>query len=165
MALERIINEFKTVGLVTLYFFVCFSLILVLKKLFLAQYSLEFYAISAAFVGALVAGKVVILLDHTRIGNRFDEGHALWRGTLYKTLIYTIVAMIVVVAEKTFHGLRETGNLGESLAHVWHHRDRNVMLATALTIGLSFAVYNLYAAIDRRIGEGTLRKMLFKHPG
>jgi lipid-binding SYLF domain-containing protein len=86
MAFDRIIHEVKLVGLVTLYFMACFALVLTLKKLFLAQYSLEIYGISAAVVGALVVGKVVVLLDHTRLGNRFDQGHALWRGALYKTV-------------------------------------------------------------------------------
>jgi hypothetical protein len=66
------------------------------------------------------------------------------------------------VAEKVFHAYRESGNLGESLKHVWQHRDRNVMLATVVCIGLAFAGYNLYSAIDRRLGEGTLRKLLFR---
>jgi hypothetical protein len=35
------------------------------------------------------------------------------------------------------------------------------MLATVLCIGLAFAGYNLYAALDRRLGEGALRKLLF----
>jgi len=164
MALDKIIQEVKLVGLVTLYFMACFGLVLTLKKLFLAQYSLEFYGVSAAVVAALVVGKVVVLLDHTRIGNRFDQGHALWRGALYKTVAYSGITLLVVGGEKAFHAFRETGNLRESLVHVWQHRDRSVMLATVLCIGLAFAAYNLYSAIDRRLGEGTLRKLLFRRP-
>ncbi|MDH3626756.1 MAG: hypothetical protein OEV00_02690 [Acidobacteriota bacterium] len=164
MALDKIVNEFKLVGLVTLYFAVCFGLVLTLKKLFLAQYSLEFYGVSAAIVGALVVAKVVVLLDHTRIGNRFDRGHALWQGVFYKSLMYTGVALLVVGAERIFHAYRESGNIREAMAQVWQHRDRSVMLATVLCVGLSFAAYNLYSAIDRRLGEGTLRKLLFRRP-
>ena len=162
MALNRLIHEVKQVGLVTLYFLVCFALVLTLKKLFLAQYDLEFYGVSAAILGALVVGKVVVLLDHTRIGNRFDQGHALWLGALYKTAVYTVVTFLVLVAEKTFHAYRESGNLADSLGHVWQHRDRSVMLATVMCIGLAFAGYNLYTAIDRRLGAGTLRDLIWR---
>ena len=162
MALDRLIQELKQVGLVTLYFLFCFTLVLTLKKLFLAQYAVAFYGVSAAVVGALVVGKVVVLLDHTRIGTRFDQGHALWLGVFYKTAVYTAVTFLVVVAEKAFHAYRESGNLEESLRHVWQHRDRNVMLATVLCIGLAFAGYNVYTAIDHRLGKGTLRKLLFR---
>jgi hypothetical protein len=160
LALDRLIQEVKQVGLVTLYFLVCFALVLTLKKLFLAQYSVEFYGVSAAVVAALVVGKVVVLLDHTRIGDRFDRGHALWLGALYKTVVYTGITFLVVVAEKAFHAYRESGSLGESLNHVWQHRDRTVMLATVLCVGLAFAGYNLYSSIDRRLGEGTLKNLL-----
>jgi hypothetical protein len=35
------------------------------------------------------------------------------------------------------------------------------MLATVACIGLALAGYNLYSAIDRRLGEGTLRKLIW----
>ncbi len=162
MAFDRLIHEVKQVGLVTLYFLVCFALVLTLKKLFLAQYAVEFYGVSAAFVGALVVGKVVVLLDHTNLGNRFDRGHALWLGAFYKTAVYTAITLLVFVVEKTFHAWREGSSVGESLRHVWQHRDRTVMLATVLCVGLAFAGYNLYSAIDRRLGEGTLRDLIFR---
>ena len=44
-------DELKQVGLVTLYFMFCFAVILTLKKLFLAEYQIEFYALSAVVVG------------------------------------------------------------------------------------------------------------------
>jgi hypothetical protein len=162
MAMNRLIHELKLVGLVTLYFMTCFALVLTLKKLFLAQYDLEFYGISAAVVGALVVGKVVVLLDHTRLGNRFDDTHSAWVGAIYKTAVYSAVAFLVIATEKIIHAYRETGHFGESLKEVWHHRDRSVMLATVLCVGLAFAGYNLYSAIDRRLGNGTLRKLLFR---
>ena len=45
--LLAVTRELKEVGLVTLYFLFCFGIILTLKKLFLADYQIRFYAISA----------------------------------------------------------------------------------------------------------------------
>jgi hypothetical protein len=162
VAFDRLLEEVKHVGLVTLYFLACFTLVLTLKKLFLAEYAVKFYGVSAAIVAALVVGKVVVVLDHTRVGNRFDWSHAPWVGALYKTLVYSAMTFLVVGAEKVFHAWRESGQIGESLRHVWEHRDRNVMLATVLCIGLAFAGYNVYSALDRRLGEGTLRQVLMR---
>ena len=162
MAFDRLAEELKQVGLVTLYFLVCFALVLTLKKLFLAQYAVEFYGVSAAIVGALVVGKVVVLLDHTPIGNRLDRSGAPWLGAAYKTLVYTAITFIVLIAEKVFHAWRESGHLGAAFRHVIENRDRNVVLATALCVGLAFAGYNLYAAIDRRLGHGSLRRLLLR---
>ena len=53
---DKLREEVKEVGLVTAYFFVCFNLILFFKKLFLAEYHIQFRGISTAIIGALVAG-------------------------------------------------------------------------------------------------------------
>ena len=165
MGFERLVREVRQVGLITFYFLVCFALLLLLKKLFLAQYAVEFYGVSAAVVGALVVGKVVVLLDHSGLGSRFDRERALWIGVAYRTLVYTVVTFVVVVVEKVIHEVRAGEELAAAVTHVWEHRDRNVMLATVLCIALAFAGYNVYAALDRRLGEGTLRRLLLHRPG
>jgi hypothetical protein len=153
-------HELKSIGLVTLYFLFCFGIVLTLKKLFLADYRIEFYALSAVVISALLAAKVVVTLDHMRAGTRFDARRALATAVSYKTLVYGAVAFGVLFTEKLFHAYRATGGLGVALAEMWAHRDRNVIFADAICVGLSFAGYHLYTAIDRRLGEGTLRRML-----
>jgi hypothetical protein len=153
-------RELKAVGLVMLYFLFCFGIILTLKKLFLADYRIEFYALSATVVSALVAAKIVVTLDHTRAGTRFDASRALVTAVSYKTLVYGAVAFGVLLAETLFHAYRATSGLGGAIAEVWAHRDRDVILAKVICVGLTFAGYHLYTGIDRRLGEGTLWRML-----
>ena len=153
-------HELRQIGLVTLYFFFSFGVVLTLKKLLLADYQIEFYAMSATVVGALVAAKIVVVLDKTRAGTRFDATHPLWLSVLYKTVVYSLAAAAVLSLERVFHAYREAGQLGQALTEVWMHRDRNVILAKVICIGLAFAVYHLYAGLDRRLGEGTLRRLV-----
>jgi hypothetical protein len=160
--LSAVKHEIKQVGLVTLYFFFCFSFVLTLKKLMLATYHIEFFALSSAVIGALVVAKIVVVLDHTHAGTRFDASHPVWIAALYKTLIYIVVTALVLFGEKLFHAYRESGALTEAVMEVWAHRDRNVILAKVICIGLAFAGYHLYAGIDRRLGEGTLRRLVLK---
>ena len=157
-------HEVQEFGLVTLYFFFCFGFILTLKKLMLASYDIEFYALSVAVIGALIVGKVVVVLDKTHAGTRFDAGHSLGAAALYKTMIYALFTALVLFAEKLFHAYRESGLLGEALMEVWTHRDRNVIFAKVLCIGLAFMGYHLYRGIDRRLGEGTLKRMVLNRP-
>jgi len=157
---DRLKHEVKQIGLVTLYFFLCFGVVLTLKKLLLAEYQIEFYAMSATVVGALVAAKIVVVLDKTRAGTRFDATHPLWLSVLYKTVVYSLAAAAVLGLDRVFHAYRETGQLGQALTEVWMHRDRNVILAKVICIGLAFAGYHLYAGLDRRLGEGTLRRLV-----
>ncbi|HNP29066.1 MAG TPA: hypothetical protein PKK23_08485 [Nitrospirales bacterium] len=157
-------HEAREVGLVTLYFMLCFGFILTLKKLLLATYNIEFYAFSSAMVGALIVGKVVVVLDKTRAGTRLDRNHSLGAAALYKTMIYSLCTALVLVAEKMFHAYRESGTLSEALMVVWMHQDPHIILAKILCIGLAFMGYHLYAGVDRRLGEGRLRNMVFKRP-
>ena len=154
-------HELKQVGLVTLYFLVCFLIVLTLKKLFLADYEIEFYALSAAVIGALIAGKVVVVLDKIHIGTQFDETHPIGLAVLYKTLCYSVVTFLVLAAEKLFHAYRDTGVLAAAVTDVWEHRNRNLILAKLIVIAAAYACYHLYAGIDRRLGEGTLWRELW----
>src|SRR5215207_7410660 len=125
-------QEAKEIGLVTLYFLFCFSVVLVLKKLFLASYDIEVFVLSTVVVSALIAGKIVVVLDKTRADTRFDATHQLGVAALYTTLVYTVVTFVVLFLEKVFHAYRESGLLGEAALEVWEHRNRNPILAKVL---------------------------------
>jgi hypothetical protein len=154
-------HELKEIGLVTLYFMLCFAVILTLKKLFLAEYAIEFYALSAVVIGALVAGKVVVVLDHTPLGTLFDSDQRLGLAALYRALIYSVVAFLVLAAEKVFHAYRESGALGSAITEAWEARDRSLVLAKVLCVGFTFLGYHLFIAADRRLGNGTLWRALW----
>lgn len=157
---SRAKQEAKEIGLVSLYFLFCFSVVLVLKKLLLASYDIEVLVFATVVVSALVVGKVVVVLDKTRAGTRFDTTHPPGVAALYKTLVYTAVTFVVLFLEKVFHAYRESGLFGEAVVEVWAHRNRNLILAKVLCVGLAFAAYHLYAGLDRRLGEGSLRRLV-----
>jgi len=56
-AVNKLPHEIKLVGLITLYFAFCFAVLMLLKRLALAQYQIGFRGFSVALVGALVAAK------------------------------------------------------------------------------------------------------------
>ena len=153
-------EELSTAGLATVYFFACFLLVMALKRLFLAQYDIAFYGLSVAFFGALVVGKVVVVLDKTGAGQRFEQRRSPLLAALYKTLVYTLVALVVVVLEKLLHASRHAPSLTEAALEVWQERDRNHILATVLVLAPSFGGYNLYSAIDRGLAGGQLMAWL-----
>ena len=82
-------HELRQLGVVTVYFLFCFGMVLTLKKLILAQYDIEFYALSVLVVSALVAAQVVLILDKTPVGARFAADRRPALAALYKTLFYT----------------------------------------------------------------------------
>src|SRR5580765_3427750 len=108
--MTRIAHELEEVGLVTLYFLFCFGMILTLKKLFLADYEIKSYALGSAVISALIAAKIVVILDKTRTGTRFDRSQPTGIAAGYKTLMYMAVAALVLFGEHMFHAYREFGS-------------------------------------------------------
>jgi len=159
--LTKVKHELKEVGLVTVYFLFCFGVVLTLKKLFLADYQIEFYAVSVVVFSALLAGKVVVILDHTPLGTRFAAGQRPGLASVYKTLIYGGATFLCIGAEKVFHAYRQTGALGTAIVDVWEHRHRSVILAMVICITLTFGAYHLFVATDRRLGKGTLWRAIW----
>ena len=158
--LVRLKQEAQEVGLVMLYFLCCFSVVLLLKKLLLASYDLKVSVLSTAVVAALIVSKVVVILDKTHAGTRFDVTLPLGVAAVYKTLIYSVATFVVLFLERVVHAYRESGGLGEAVLEVWSHRHWNLIMAQVLCIGLAFLGYHLYAGLDRRLGHGTLRRLV-----
>ena len=63
--------------------------------------------------------KVVVVLDKTREGNRFDASHLIGVAAPYKTPVYSAITFLVLLAEKLFHAYRENDMLGEAFVEVW----------------------------------------------
>lgn len=161
---SKLKHEAKEVGLVTSYFFFCFGVMMTMKQLLLADYRIEVQVLSTAAISALIIAKIVAILDHTSVGKRFDTCHPLWLAVLYKTMVYLVLAFIVFFLEKLFHAYHEMGLLNLAMSEVWEHRNRNLILMKLLSVGLTFLGYHFYAGLDRRLGEGALRRMIFERP-
>ena len=153
-------NKLKRSLWVSLYFFLCFGIIAILKKLFLAQYNIEFYGISVVIVGALITGKVVPLLDHISLEKRF-QSYPRWVNVLYKTIILSAAILTIYAIKKIFLGYLETGGVWDGVKLVYENRELYRFLATNLCIGLSVLIYNLFSEINRYLGEGGIRDIFF----
>jgi multisubunit Na+/H+ antiporter MnhC subunit len=157
---ERVRHELREIGLLTLFFLVCFGIFLILKKLFLEQYRVSIYVFHSAVIGALVVAKAVVLLENTSFGNRFQHGsliaHAIWRS-----LVYTAVVFVVTLAEHLVEAYLDKGDLDTAVSELWASKDFDHFLAMNLCVALSFLLYNTFAEMDRRLGRGSIRRLLF----
>jgi hypothetical protein len=69
-AKQRLWDELKALTEAFLYFTAWLGVLVLLKKLILDQYHIEFKGVSAALVGALVLSKVVLILEKVWRGRR-----------------------------------------------------------------------------------------------
>ena len=155
-----LIKELKESFLVSCYFFISFCVILLLKKLFLSQHGIEFYGLPIAFLGALIVGKVVVVLDKTSFGNVFRNSVP-FINVVWRSLIYSIMTYAALYAEQIYHYYHESGSLYSAILKRYSQRDLDYFLATSVCIFLSFLAYNIFSEIDRYLGRGQLLKIFF----
>jgi hypothetical protein len=155
----RLLDEIREIGVVSLYFFACYAVFLILKKLLLEQYHVSLYVFHAAIIGALVTAKVVVILEKTSFGSRF-QGSRLAYHVIWRTLAYTGIVFIVTLAEQILDVYLDHGSVQAALRNLWSGKDFDHYLALNMSVGLSFLVYNTVSELDRRLGRGTVRRLL-----
>jgi hypothetical protein len=162
-ALRWLRGEFRASRPVFFFFLIGFLLVLTIVKLALADYSVEVSTISRALVGALVAAKVVLVLDRTPISRRLANYPHIFRVTL-RTLTYGMAVVVLGYAERVVDTLRKVGSLDLAIQEVVDHTSAHRLLAVALGISLVFAAYFVLAEVSSLIGEQTLWDLFFSKP-
>ena len=157
---DKIKREIIDVATVTLYFAISFGIIILIKKLLLEEYSIQFYGLSTALLGALVAAKVVILMDKTPWGDRF-QGQPLVRHVAYRSLVYGLMLLFVMAAEKVYHLYHKASSLSEAVGTLFQQAHLAHFLGTFLCVWLTFVVYSAWEEIGNCMGEGELHRVFF----
>jgi hypothetical protein len=158
--LKSIFKEIKTIARTATYFAIVFILMMVMKKLYLKDYDIEFTGISQAFIGALVLSKVVILMDLISLGSWVQRRPPIV-DVILRTLLYTTGVWIVIILEKLFERRHDEGGIGDSISYLFSHRDIYHIWATTIGCGFSIFVYNAFSVVQRMLGRHALAKLFF----
>lgn len=160
---KRVGKEIKSILLVTLYFAIWFGVLIVLKKLILIDYNIQFSGISTALIGALIMAKVVLIMEYIELGQWVKKQPAMV-DVLLRTLLYTLGVLVVLLLEKGFESRKETGGFSDAMVQVFQHRDIYKVWAATIVIGISLFWYNLFAVLTQYYNHHELGKILFKTP-
>ncbi len=163
MMSEKLKEELKKLGSLSLFFFVGFAYILVTMKFLLAEYDVDVVIFSKVIISALVAAKAVAIMDATPLINRYSNSPRYIR-VLYKSGIYLGAVFLISLIENLFHGYRETGSLGGAIELFLETRHFYHFLAVTTSISLVFIIHNIFHEIDTYLGEGKLAKFFFDKP-
>jgi fumarate reductase subunit D len=162
-AAQLMADEFMKMLPAVIFFFAALMVILVLLKLFILQYSIEFYAFSKAAVGALILGKVVLLMDWAE-----SKRHASFypRAVVVagKTVIYGLAVIALWLGERLLHSYRRTGDLRDAIAMMIANANLDRFLGCVLLICLIVSAYLTLQEINQAMGDGALFRLFFKAP-
>src|SRR5215813_12780708 len=106
-----LLHELRLVMPPTLFFFVGFNLILLTKRLFLADYLIAYTGFLIATTSALIVGKVVLVADKLPFLKWLDN-QPLAYPILFKTAVYTVLVFVARLLEALAHHLIEGNAIG-----------------------------------------------------
>jgi hypothetical protein len=160
--LAGIAREVRAVIPPTAFFFVGFNLILFTKRLFLADYLIQYAGFLVATTGALIVGKVVLIADAIPFLRRFDHRPLIY-PILFKTIVYSLLVFIARSIEALIHYLVQGGVLGHGgfIADLMGRFSWANFAAIQLWTFVLFLIYVAVSELNQRLGEGRLTALLF----
>src|SRR5262245_4109250 len=124
-AIERIKEEVEAVIPPTVFFFITLHIVAIVRALMLEGYGLSTITPISVTLMALILGKAVLLADHLPFINRYPNKPLIY-NVVWKTVLYTLVSMVLHYLEHLFDFWRETHNIGAANHRllsqiVWSH--------------------------------------------
>jgi hypothetical protein len=159
---HKLIEEIQAVVLTTLYFAICFGVLVLLKRLYLAEYQIEFRGLSLMLVGALIVAKVVVVMEHVSLG-QWVRAHPALLEAMLRTLLYSIGVFAALMLEKGFEARHEHGGVISGTVWVFQHRDVHHVWADTFGVGCALLVFNALSVLQRQLGKGQLRRLFLSH--
>lgn len=154
---DKILKELKAILLVTLYFLVWFGTLMVIKVLLLQEYKIEFNGLSIVIVGALIAAKSVLILEHVPLGVNNKPAIV---DILLRTLLYLAGITIILVLERGIEGRHEYGGFVNAIKNLSKSADLYHIAVDVICVFGALFFYNLGSVIRGRLGKGGLLKMM-----
>lgn len=154
-AMQKLKEELRSLAVAMLYFGAWIGGLLLLKTLVLAEYHVEFRQWSAILVGALVLGKVVLILEHVPLGSWVERQPA-WVDVVLRTLLYSAGVLVILLLEKGIEGRHEHGGFGPAVRAVFQGADAPHVLANTIVMSGALLGYNALSVVRRHLGPGGL---------
>ena len=157
---RRFMEEMRAYATISLYLWVCFSALLLYKTAVLRADNVQFLPIGIAVVKALILGKFILIGKAIKVGGRIKPGSLLYR-IVWKSLVMLLFLLVLTAIEELIVGLvhgQATSVIAEFIDRAWlQNIARSVVMLLVLIPMISFE------EIDRVLGDGSLKRMLFGH--
>lgn len=158
--LKKIKNDYLEILPPVIFFFIAFSLILITKRMILQEYGISWTGFGAAAVGAILVGKVVLVVDKLPFVNKFPNRPLIY-NSCWKSLVYFLVALSVRYLEELFHQLVKDQSFMEANLHlmdeiVWPH-----FWLIQMWLAVLFFIFCSMRELVRAIGRDKIIHLFF----
>jgi len=160
---DKLKEELIALGITMIYFALWFAFMIIMKMLLLREYDVEVYGLSMAFVGALIVAKVILIVDHIPLGSWIEKQPA-FIDILFRTLLYSVGIILILILEKAFEARSEAGGFFEAIPYIFKHRNVNHIYVNSIAVIFSLLGFNFLTLITKNLGKGGLKKILLSPP-
>jgi hypothetical protein len=160
---EKLRHEVKSILLTTLYFAICFGTLVLIKRLILADYQIQFRGLSLALIGALIMAKVVLIMEHVPLGTWIEKRPAIV-DVIVRTFVYGLGVFVVLILEKSFEARHDFGGFLNALAHIYEHPDYPHIWANTICVFWTLLGFNLFSMLRNQLGKNGLRQLFLSPP-
>ena len=158
--ITNIKKEANEVFAISLFFFVCFAVFAVLKKLILSEHDIEYYGFIPVVVGSVVLGKVVLIFDKLSITKWSDQMTNIYRVG-FRSFIYLLGYILFSFLEHGVIGLIKGMGIIESFTDNAENLISKHGLAKLIILFISFLIFNAFWVIRAYIGPHKLYRLFF----
>ena len=158
--LKTIKTEFLHLLPPTIFFFIGFILITITQRLILREHGLPLTGFGMAAIGALLVGKVVLIINHMPFMNRFPDKPLIY-NIIWKTNIYFLAAFLVRYIEHIVPMIREYGEFMQANQHMlmeisWPH-----FCLVQMWLLVLFLVYCTLSELVHALGREKVIQLFF----
>jgi hypothetical protein len=153
----RLIHEVKELLAIFLYLALFFCAFTTYPRLVMAEMGISYFHYGFALIKALVLAKVILLGQHVRFANIFDD-RPLIVATFYKVILFGLFVLAFEVLEHVIGGFLH----GEDLQSVFQEMmsaGRDELLARTLVMLVAFIPLFAFTETARVLGEGKIREL------
>lgn len=156
---HRLAEELTTLFALTLYLYICFGAVLLLKTSILRDAGISNTAWGVAVIKAVVLAKFMMIGRAIRLGRRYQHLPLIW-PTLHRALLFLVLLLVLTTIEEIVVGLIHSRPLNDSLQHVVGPIFFEG-LAVAFVMFLILVPYSAFASLADVMGEGRLARIFF----
>jgi hypothetical protein len=159
---RRFVHAFREVLPPTLFFLFSFNLIVFTTNLLVHDYWFRLSTFLVATTTALIVGKAVLVANHIRLIDRF-RGKPLIQPILYKALFYTLVVLVVRLAERFIHLAIDDHGFSVAFDAAVQDFSWRRFVAVQIWIFTCFLIWVTVTELGRLLGEGQMFRLFFRH--
>jgi hypothetical protein len=154
------LHEVRLILAPTIFFFVCFNLLVLTIALFSQGHSSSLVSHGAATVGALVVGKAVLVTDKLPFFNRYPEKPLIY-NTVWKALLYVAATLVFRLAEKLLAAATNDYGFSVGVSEAVDQFSWARFWAIQMWLAVLFLLYSAVREMTNVIGKQRLFDIFF----